>query len=645
VGFLDPAGRFLGLPPAHARASVSRGVPVRMRDGIILRTDHYTPRPVGRPTGAAGRPLDDAPTVLVRTPYGRGVPTNWLARAIAERGFHVVVQSCRGTADSGGVFEPMLDERADGLDTVDWINRQPWYDGRLFTFGPSYVGFVQWAVADALGDQLKGLATIVTAADFGRPTYAGGAFSLDTVLTWAALLAAQRGPRGAALKELLLGQPRLREGLAHLPLAEADRVAIGEEVGFFQHWLTQEGPAAGYWTERGHSTRITQVKAPVLMIGGWYDIFLPWQLQDYAALREAGARPYLTIGPWTHGSMALFRHSAAESVAFFRSPDHLRAERVRVQLGGAGVWRAFPDWPPPGAEPRRWRLRPGGALDLDVEAGDVNAGDVQAGEVQAGGVQAGGVQAGGVQAGGVQAGGVQAGGVEAGSGPTGAPADGELAAFTYDPADPTPTLGGPRLIAKVAGVRDNREHETRADVVTFTSAPLGRAVDAVGPVTATLRVRADRPYFDVFVRLCDVDPDGHSWNVCDGLTRVTGGRPAAAHAAGDQAAGDQAAGDQAAGDQAAGDQAAGDQAAEDHTAEDSATDEHRAAEAVDVRVELWPTAYRFRTGHRIRVQVSGGAHPRFARNPGTGAALAGPTDLVPVHRAILSPSSITFTVV
>src|SRR5262249_30870838 len=157
-------------------------------------------------------------------------------------------------------------------------------------------GFVQWALAADAGPDLKAMATIVTAADFRDSAYAGGAFSLDTVLTWAALLSAQRGSRLANFVELRRGQPRLRRGLAHLPLGEADRVATGEEITYVRDWLAR--PGARYWDERGHAMRRAEVTAPVLMVGGWYDIFLPWQLDDYAALRAAGARLRLTIGPW-----------------------------------------------------------------------------------------------------------------------------------------------------------------------------------------------------------------------------------------------------------------------------------------------------------------------------------------------------------
>lgn len=538
---LDPVGRLLKLPPAvTGRVQVTRTIPVRMRDGAILRADLYAPA------------FDaELPTVLVRTPYGRGAPVSVLCRAVAQRGFNVLIQSCRGTGDSGGTFEPMLQEREDGLDTLDWLRRQPWYDGRLLTYGPSYVGFVQWALAAEAGDELKAMATIVTASDFGPPTYAGGAFSLDTVLTWSALLEAQRGPRLENAVELLRGQPRLQRGLARLPMAEADRITTGVEIEFFQRWLAEADPASPYWTQRGHAHRLPHVTAPVLMIGGWYDIFLPWQLADYTALRAAGQQPYLTIGPWHHGSIALFQHSAAEAVAWFRAhtggPEQIRENPVRVHVGGADGWHELSDWPPPESKSQQWYLGQGATLAPAPDA------------------------------------------------------DGTvLDAFVYDPKDPTPALGGPRLVGKIAGRRDNRPLEARADVVTFTSAPLTEPLDVVGPVFAEILVRATNPgrhgnsptpaaHFDVFVRLCEVDEQGRSWNLCDGLARVT--------------------------------------------------DRHDPAEPV--RIELWPTAHRFAAGRRVRVQVSGGAHPRFSRNPGTGAPLGHELELRPVRQEILAPSSIT----
>ncbi|MFV2021865.1 CocE/NonD family hydrolase [Micromonospora sp. LOL_023] len=509
-----PGGRRARVGPRRL-IRVRRDLPVRTRDGLRLRTDHYV-APVGR-----------APAVLIRTPYGRGGPVWLLGLLLARRGWHVLVQSCRGTFGSDGEFEPLRHERADGLDTLEWLRRQPWYDGRLGTFGISYQGFGQWASAAHAGADLRAMVAVVTAAQIRDSTYAGGSFSLDTILTWAELLSAQRVPWLARRRELLRGQPRLRAGLAHLPLAEADRVATGAAVPFFQQWLDQHQPGAAYWRARTFHREIAQVRAPVSMVTGWHDIFLTAQLADYAALRAAGRRPALTIGPWTHGSPGLFRTAVREAVSFFGA--HLDAEPasapgararpapVRVHVAGAG-WRHVSDWPPP-ATPTRWCLWPGGRLDRAVP-------------------------------------------------PVSAPDQ-----HGYDPADPTPSVGGALLVAQRAGVRDNRALEARADVLTYTSAVLDRPLEVIGPVTAEVFVRGELPHFDVFVRLCRVDRWGRSWNVCDGLTRVDGG----VVGVGDGVR--------------------------------------------RVQVALWPTACRFGSGDRLRVQVSGGAHPRWARNPGTGEPL------------------------
>lgn len=530
----------LRLPAARTRrVTLTRDIPVRVRDGVLLRTDHYAPD------------LPGAPAVLIRTPYGRGGPMRLLGRLAAERGFHVVIQSCRGTYGSGGVFEPLVHERDDGLDTLDWLRRQRWWAGAFGMFGASYQGFVQWALAADAGDDLRAMVAVVTASATRDSTYAGDSFALDTVLTWAELLQAQTVPWLARQWELKRGQPRLAAALAHLPLAEADRIATGVRVPFFQEWLRHHTPAADYWRTRVFDDRIAQVRAPVAMLSGWHDIFLPAQLRDFAALRAAGAAPRLTVGPWTHGSPGLFVAALRDGLDWL--DEHLagrpvaRTAPVRVHVGGAGGgWRDLPDWPPP-ATPVRWHLHPAGALATEPAAP---------------------------------------------SAPDG---------FWYDPADPTPSLGGPLLVAQRAGPVDNRPVEARPDVLTWTSAPLADPVEVAGPVHAEVHVRSELSYLDVFVRLCDVDRRGRSWNVCDGLVRIEPGR--------------------------------------------YPTDP---AGVVRVPVELWPTAHRFASGHRLRVQVSGGAHPRYARNPGTGEPLGTAVTLRAGRREILHdpehPSAIVLPV-
>lgn len=513
-------------PPRTRRVTVDRDIALRVRDGVILRTDHYAPD------------LPAAPTVLIRTPYGRSGPMRLLGRVAAEQGFHMVIQSCRGTGGSAGRFEPFVHERDDGLDTLDWLRRQPWWTGVFGMFGASYQGFVQWALAADAGPQLRAMVAVATASTTRDSTYAGESFALDTVLTWAELLQAQTVPWLARQWELKRGQPRLTAALSHLPLIEADRVATGVTVPFFQEWLRHHTPQAEYWRSRVFDDRLHLVQAPVAMVSGWHDIFLPAQLRDYQALRATGARPRLVIGPWTHGSPGLFVAALREGLSWLGAhlqDDPADAERVaaapeasgaqgeapvRVHVGGAGGgWRDLPDWPPP-ADAVRWYLHPGATLST--------------------------------------------------SEPVPSPPDG----FWYDPADPTPSLGGPLLVAQRAGPFDNRPVEARPDVLTWTSEPLTDAVEAVGPVRAEVHLRSELTYLDVFVRLCDVDERGRSWNVCDGLVRIDPQRFPADRAG-----------------------------------------------TVAVPVEMWPTAHRFAPGHRLRLQISGGAHPRYARNPGTGEPL------------------------
>ena len=93
----------------------------------------------------------------------------------AERGYNVVLQACRGTDKSGGVFDPLSHERDDGLATLDWIKQQPWFDGRLGTSGPSYLGYTQWAICDALPKH-SAMAIKVTSAEFKSIVFPGGSF-------------------------------------------------------------------------------------------------------------------------------------------------------------------------------------------------------------------------------------------------------------------------------------------------------------------------------------------------------------------------------------------------------------------------------------------------------------------------------------
>ena len=143
--------RLLGLPPQKTSYTVRHGLRVPMRDGVELVADHYAPD-TGPDSEAAG-------TLLVRGPYGRRFPFSAVfAQVYASRGYHVVLQSVRGTFGSGGEFTPMVHEIADGADTVAWLREQPWFTGSFATVGLSYLGFTQWALLTDPPPEMKAAA-------------------------------------------------------------------------------------------------------------------------------------------------------------------------------------------------------------------------------------------------------------------------------------------------------------------------------------------------------------------------------------------------------------------------------------------------------------------------------------------------------
>ena len=178
---------------AHDRVEPDRSIrssssPRRAPRGIGRarpdRQDARRRRAHGRPLVPDVRPSGGLPTVLIRTPYGRTI-MGPLGRLYAERGYQVVVQSCRGTFGSGGEFVPVRNEQVDGKATLEWVAAQPWFDGRLVMWGASYLGMTQWAVAQDAPDFLQALSLQVTAANFrDSVVFPGGAFALETGLAW-----------------------------------------------------------------------------------------------------------------------------------------------------------------------------------------------------------------------------------------------------------------------------------------------------------------------------------------------------------------------------------------------------------------------------------------------------------------------------
>lgn len=459
------------LPRGRYRITTERDIPVTMPDGVTLLADRFVPVGVRRP-----------PTILVRSPYGRrGLTAVLNGMPFAHFGFQVVVQSVRGTFGSGGEFDPLGSEQEDGLATVRWLKEQPWFGGTFATYGASYLGYSAWAIAAQAGPELKAMAAQITASTFRDATYIGGGFALESVLSWTDLTTRAEQRLGLVSSGLLSKRRAVRAAFSGRPLVELDLLATGAKTRFFQDLLANADATSevgtDYWRKRDFSATVCDVEAPVTLLGGWYDAFLPWQLRDYAALRSAGRRPHLTIGPWWHADYRHVLAATRESLDWFRAHlmgdfSRIRSAPVRVYVTGAGRWRDLSDWPPPGVRAERWHLHPGGGL-----------------------------------------------------GPDG-PRPSEPDTYRFDPERPTPSLGGPTLLGSSKPV-DQRPIERRDDVLVFTSPALETGFEAVGPVSAELYVRSSRPHTDFIVRLCDVAPDGTSRNLAEGGRRLfPGDQPA-----------------------------------------------------------------------------------------------------------------------
>lgn len=498
--------RIFRLPPRRDAYTVTSAIPVPMRDGVHLLTDHYAP--VGPALG----------TVLLRGPYQRaGIGPHVLIGLFASRGYHVVMQSCRGTFGSQGSFIPGENEVDDGADTVVWLREQPWFAGRFAAVGASYLSHTLWSLLTDPPPELVTAVASVSFHDFGGAVHATGAFTLNDTLDWCELLARQES--GGALRQLVAGSTakrRLAPAYRDLPVAAAEERYVRAGSTWFRDWASRTDPADPYWRHRDASPALDRVTVPVKLIAGWQDLFLGQTLAEFTRLRERGVETALTVGPWTHAGLLTTGGSRVLREMLEWVDLHLGGQAtssaqggVAYQLTGTDEWRHVPDWPPP-TDHRTLYLAVGGALVDELPA------------------------------------------AEAGS-----------VAFTYDPGDPTPTVGG-RLLAPDAGYREDSSLAARADTLVFTTAPLIVALDVVGVPHVVLAHRSDPAGGDLWVRVSEVRPDGRSHNVTEGF----------------------------------------------RAAPDAGMDGRTV-------LELDPVAHRFAAESRIGLLVAGGNFPRYARNLGT----------------------------
>ena len=349
------------LSAASAEIAGNLDIAVPMRDGVRLSANIFRPEAPGR-----------YPTILVRTPYGKGTGISPNYAPFVEHGYAVVVQDVRGRYRSEGVFQPLEQEPADGDDTLNWIARQPWSDGKIGMLGGSYLGIVQWKVAALNNPHLKAIFPSVSGCDDYRDRFysPGGAMKLGQRLLW--MSENLRAP---------FYHPDFGKFVLHLPLRTADVAATGQTSPMFQEAVAH--PAFdSFWKSISVREQLDKIRVPVFSVGGWFDNFVESDLEAYERLRRNSGVNRILIGPWPHNMAAKF-----EGVDFGPDSDMpmraiqmqwfdqflkgkdtplLSQAPVRVFVMGVNRWRDEREWPPPcasgallPAEPRSRQLAGG----------------------------------------------------------------------------------------------------------------------------------------------------------------------------------------------------------------------------------------------------------------------------------------------
>lgn len=447
---------------------------VPMRDGIRLAANVFLPSESGR-----------FPTILVRTPYNKGEDLTPNFRAFVDHGYAMVVEDARGRYASEGVFDPFGQEPKDGNDTLNWIARQPWSDGKIGMLGGSYLGIVQWKAALLNNPHLKAIAPVVSGSDDYRDRYysTGGAMQLGHRLLW----------MSENLRAPGYMPPSFATFVRILPLRAADLSATGQRCSIFQTVLDHPSFDA-FWRTMSTREHLSQIHIPVFSVGGWYDSFVESDLAAFSALRKTSNLDRIVIGPWPHNMSVKFanvdfgKDSGAPirrmQIEWFdqwlkaKDTPMMSQPPVHIFVMGANRWRDEQVWPP-----ARAKMTPlyfaseGHANSLD---GNGMLADRPARKA-------------------------------------------EPDRFEFDPHNPVPTAGGAACCNPnqfLWGPMDQRAIEQRSDVLVFTSPTLHEDLEVTGPVSVVLYVSTSVPDTDFTAKLVDVFPNGEARNLTDGILRL-----------------------------------------------------------------------------------------------------------------------------
>jgi putative CocE/NonD family hydrolase len=485
--------------------SIEKSAPIEMRDGTVLRADIY-------------RLADDNkhPVILMRTPYPRQRSADSAYLNVTEvvlAGYAFVVQSIRGTSDSEGKWEEgdiySTAEGPDGYDTVEYLASQKWCDGNVGTAGVSYCGNLQWILARENPPHLRAMAPwSCGTAGQAETTLLTGATELGGMLNWTIQMGMdvadrmEREGRDVSQMRRMLSQALEDPAVVynHLPLNEVPHFNFDGVRDIWINRVLHPIPGLEYM-EKGRPD-YARVNVPCFHISGWYDYFTWGTFHSFQQMRSKGGSPtaregqHILVGPWGHlGPVSKFGAFAAvdfgvkgglgaglsaANISFFdkylRGLD-IKLPAVRYFTMGTNTWREANAWPLPGTQWWRYYLHSRGRANKADGDGLLNRDE-----------------------------------------PGTEPAD----VFVYNPLRPVPTIGrrGRESSGFVPGPLEQSPIERRDDVLCYSTPELGEDTEITGPLELHLFAASSARDTDFCAKLCDVYPDGRSFNVATGIIRA-----------------------------------------------------------------------------------------------------------------------------
>jgi putative CocE/NonD family hydrolase len=597
TGTAPLAGDTQTWPPADGRGpcTVTKqfDVPARMRDGSILRADVYRPRT-----------SEPVPVILARTQYGKTdmqvAPSRYQSPEwFATHCYLVVVQDIRGQGRSEGKFTEFAHDEQDGYDSVEWAAGLPGSNGKVGMYGSSYVGATQWLAAVTTPPHLVTIIPANTASDYYDGwTYEGGEFRLAFIEPWAiesiATTAAMNRHDDAAVRQLQAAAADSTRWLNFRPFKDLPPMqpTSADVAPWYFDWI-RHPTRDDYWKQWSIRDRYPSVKVPVLDVEGWYDAFLAGGTENFAGMVSHGGSPEardnerLVIGPWNHIDWG--------------RPGSTPAPMLKAIGAGANspINELMLAWYDHFLKGMKNDVSGKPRVDYFLMGADKwkTANGWPLPQTQWTTYYMSGS------------------GAATSSGSAGLltatpPAVDRPDTYTYDPAHPAPSLGGHSCCSAQSGPQgpyDQTPVEQRSDVLTYTTNPLAGDTEVTGPATVDLWAASSAPDTDFTAKLDAVKPDGEAINLNNGIIR-TSFRETLADAR-----------------------------------------PTMPGQPYDYRIQIWPTSYQFRSGDRIRVEISSSDYPQFAPNPNTGEPFGQSAITQPATQTILHdaahPSKLTVPII